>query len=263
MCLIALAWRVSARFPLVVAANRDEAFERPSLPAQQWPDAPQVYGGRDLLEGGSWMALSRSGRLAAVTNVREPLRGAEGRSRGHLVRDFLLGDGDAGAAASWAAGQGDAYRPFNLLLWDGRELVHATNRPRPGGSPLRAGVHGISNGPLDAQWPKVRWTVASLRSWIAQLPDDDDDAGPDVAPLFAALADEQRARVEDLPDTGVPPALEHRLSAPFIRGADYGTRASTVLLVDRAGKATLSERSFGPGATPLGERRIMVQLQRW
>ena len=257
MCLIALAWQASRRGPLVIAANRDEDYERPSAPLQAWSDAPEVVGGRDLLEGGSWMAVSRRGRLAAVTNVREPLGDAQFRSRGHLVREFVRAAAGARSAASQVADAADAYRPFNLLLWDGRELAYATNRPRPSATVLPAGVHGISNGPLDAAWPKVRWLVESLQSWLAQA---DDSAEPDVAPLFAALASERRAPVEELPHTGVPPELESRLSAPFIRGERYGTRASTVMWLDHAGRATLIERGFGPGATPLGENRMQFSM---
>lgn len=257
MCLIALAWRASPRWPLVVVANRDEDHERPSAALGVWPDAPHVVGGRDMLEGGSWMAVSRDGRLAAVTNVREPQRDAQFRSRGQLVREFVLGSAAARDAALQVVAAADAYRPFNLLLWDGRELFHASKRPLPDCSPLPAGVHGISNGPLDAPWPKVRWLVASLQAWLARAGDE-----PDVAPLFAALASERRAPLEELPSTGVPAELELRLSAPFIRGARYGTRASTVMLLDAGGRATLIERGFGPDAAPLGERRAELALQR-
>lgn len=259
MCLVALAWRAHAAFPLVVAANRDESFQRPSVPAQEWPDAPGIYGGRDLLEGGSWMALAAKGRLAAVTNVREPQRAIQPLSRGRLVREFLLGDEAAAAGALRATQRADDYRPFNLLLWDGRELVHATNRPRPDQQVLAPGVHGISNGPLDAPWPKVRWTVEGLRDWLGALKASDGE--PDVGPLFAALASEQRAATEELPQTGVALELEQRLSAPFIRGDAYGTRASTVLLVRRDGRATLVERNFGSGGSLAEERRLDLRLQ--
>lgn len=258
MCLIALAWQAHADFPLVIAANRDEAYQRPSAPAQPWSDAPGIYGGRDLREGGSWLALSAAGRLAAVTNVREPLQATQPLSRGQLVREFLLGDDDAMGGAQRVAQRAAEYRPFNLVLWDGRELVQATNRPRAALQVLPPGVHGISNGPLGAAWPKVRWTLDGLQSWIATLAAG--DAQPDVEPLFTALASERRAGFDEMPRTGVAPELEHRLSAPFIRGDTYGTRASTVLLVRRDGSATLIERNFSAGGAPAGESRHDVTL---
>jgi len=260
MCLLALAWLADPDFPLVIAANRDEAHQRPSTPLQEWPDAPGVYGGRDLLEGGSWMALAESGRLAAVTNVREPLPATQPRSRGQLVREFLLGDSDANSSALQAVERGDGYRPFNLLLWDGRALAHATNRPRPARRLLESGVHGVSNGSLDAPWPKVRWAVDGMQRWIGTLTAG--NTQPDVEPLFTVLASEQRAPFGKLPDTGVDLQTEHRLSAPFIRGEIYGTRTSTVVLVHRTGVATLIERSFGVDGASTDERRLTVRLRR-
>ena len=260
MCLLAMAWRAHADFPLLVVANRDEAYDRPSAILREWDDAPGIYGGRDLRDGGSWLALSRAGRFAAVTNVREPSPPTQPRSRGALVREFVLTEGRATAEALRATDQGADFRPFNLILWDGHELVHATNRPQPARLVFDSGVHGVSNGNVGERWPKVRWAVDSLRSWLAALPAGEME--PDVAPLFAAMASEQRAHPQQLPQTGVGPELELRLSAPFIRGDVYGTRATTVVMVRRDGVATLIERSFNPGGTLREESRLTVQLER-
>lgn len=260
MCLMAMAWRAHADFPLLVVANRDEAFERPSAILREWDDAPGIYGGRDLRDGGSWLALSRTGRFAAVTNVREPSPPTQPRSRGELVREFLLTEGSATAEALRAAERGAEFRPFNLILWDGQQLVHATNRPQPARLVFDSGVHGVSNGHVGARWPKVHWAVDSLHRWIAALPVG--EAEPDAGPLFAAMASEQRAHPAQLPQTGVGPELELRLSAPFIRGDAYGTRATTVVMVRRDGVATLIERSFNPGGTLREETRLDVQLER-
>lgn len=258
MCLVAVAWRCHARYPLVLAANRDELYERPTRMAAVWQDAPEVLGGRDLQAGGSWLALSRRGRLAAVTNVRLPGRGPATRSRGALVREFVMGESPAAVAAAASLSLGDEYGPYNLLLWDGRELLHASNHPEPSVVPLPSGIHGLSNGPIDAPWPKVRRLTAGLRNWLDALPDTDD---PDPTPLFAALADERGAPDDELPDTGVGIELERRLAPAFIRDAHYGTRASSVVLIRDDGQAMLLERNFAAGGTPAAQARLTIRLE--
>jgi uncharacterized protein with NRDE domain len=258
MCLIAFAWNAHPRYTLVLAANRDEQHERPTAAAGRWDDAPDVYGGRDLRQGGSWLALNRNRRLAAVTNVREPVRLEGLKSRGQLVRDFVVGDGCAVTEAELRRMDGSDYGPFNLLLWDGLELVLASNRPEPAWTTLSSGIHGISNGAVDEPWPKVRRLTARLRSWLEAQPATAATADP--SPLFAALADSETAPDAELPDTGVGIEAERRLSPPFIRGSAYGTRASTVLLIGRDGRASLVERNFGPEGVDAGERRIDLQL---
>jgi uncharacterized protein with NRDE domain len=258
MCLVTLAWNVCHRYPLVIAANRDEFHERPTLSAREWTDAPGVYGGRDLRAGGGWLAMSRSGRLAAVTNFREPVPASGLKSRGQLIRDFMLRDESAAATAALQRADSRDFGPYNLILWDGRELVHATNRPVPAWTALNSGLHGLSNGALDSDWPKVRRVVGSLQSWLVTLPDADHD--PDTTPLFTALADTSTAADGELPNTGVGLESERRLSPPFICGEEYGTRASTVVLVRRDGHATLIERSFGPGGAPAGESRVVLPM---
>lgn len=258
MCLIAAAWRCSERFPLVIAANRDELHERPTLMAAPWRDAPEILGGRDLLAGGGWLALSRRGRLAAVTNLRRGERVTAARSRGELVRDFLLDDASAPASAAAGLMHANDFGPYNLLLWDGDTLVHATNRPEAACAPLRAGLHGLSNGPIDADWPKVRRLKDRLGHWLGTVTAD---AAPDVAPLFSALADEQGAPDADLPDTGLGLDVERRLAPAFIRNPHYGTRASTVVLLDSAGHAQFLERSFAPGGDATSDVRLECTLE--
>jgi uncharacterized protein with NRDE domain len=258
MCLIAVAWRCSARYPLVLAANRDELHDRPALMAAAWLDSPDIRGGRDLAAGGSWLALSGRGRLAAVTNLRRGERAAAPHSRGELVRDFLLADDPAPAAAAAGLARAGDYGPYNLLLWDGQALVHATNRPAPACATLATGVHGLSNGPIDARWPKVRRLTNRLRDWLEALPEARE---PAVAPLFAALSDEQGAPDDELPDTGLGIDVERRLAPAFIRNRHYGTRASTVVLIDRDGRAQLLERSFAPDGEPTADVRLDFSLQ--
>jgi uncharacterized protein with NRDE domain len=259
MCLIALAWRMHPRYSLILAANRDEFHARPTLPLAEWEDAPQVIGGRDALHGGSWLAL-RGQRLAAVTNVRRPPE-QEGRSRGDLVADFVRGDADATAAMRSLANEATRYRPFNLLIHDGDGLAFASNffhtaNPGTASGPgfatrmLEPGIHGVSNGALDAPWPKTAMLMAKLGEWVAASAADlSTDNVPDPEPIFAALADDR------LPDTGIGLERERFLSPAFIAHPTYGTRASTVVLIADDG-VDIIERRFGPEGSFLEQRQI-------
>lgn len=247
MCLILVAWRSHPEFPLVVAANRDEFFARPTAPAAAWPAAPTVVGGRDLEAGGTWLGIGAQGRFAAVTNVREPGQPAGSRSRGILTRDFLLGDS---TAEGYVAGlDGDAFAGFNLLLGDGTAFWYCSNRDGPA-RPLPPGVYGVSNHALDTPWPKLTTAKRAFRDALAHLPDEDR--------FFKLLADDEIVADAALPSTGVPLAWERLLSAVFVRAPDYGTRASTLVALRGDGSGVLVERGFGAGAQPLGEVRLMV-----
>lgn len=265
MCLIALAWRAHPRYRLILAANRDEFHARPTLPLAEWEDAPQVIGGRDALHGGSWLAL-RGRRLAAVTNVRRPPE-QEGRSRGELVADFVRGDADATAAMRALANDATQYRPFNLLIHDGDVLAFASNHsgaasPDIAGDTgyamrmLEPGIHGVSNGALDAPWPKTAMLMAKLGEWVAASAANlSTDNVPDFEPIFAALADTTLAADDRLPDTGIGLERERFLSPAFIAHPTYGTRASTVVLIGED-RVDIIERLFGPEGSFLEERRI-------
>ena len=148
MCLIAFAWNAHPDFPLVLVANRDEFHARPTAPLAPWTDAPDILGGRDLQAGGGWLALRRGQqRLAAVTNIREALPVLPQLSRGQLVRDYVSGDDCAVTFAEMRRVDGNDYGGFNLLLWDGADLIYATNRLKPRWETVTPGIHGISNGP--------------------------------------------------------------------------------------------------------------------
>jgi uncharacterized protein with NRDE domain len=259
MCLIALAWRRHPRYRLVLAANRDEFHERPTFPLAPWQDAPAVIGGRDALHGGSWLAL-RGARLAAVTNVRLP--GApQGRSRGALVAGFVQSDAPAQTALDALATESGDYSPFNLLLHDGDTLAFASNMPGFVTRPLTPGLHGISNGALDAPWPKTETLMVRLDVWLQAQGDvpSTDETPADPAALFDALADTTPAPDAVLPDTGVGLERERFLSPAFIAHARYGTRASTVVLI-ADDHAWIVERRFGPDAVALGETRLRIAL---
>lgn len=263
MCLIALAWRAHPYYRLVLAANRDEFHARPTLPLAEWQHEAAIVGGRDALHGGSWLAM-RGRRLAAVTNVRRPPE-QQGRSRGELVADFVRSDADTTAALHTLATADTPYRPFNLLVHDGDTLAFATNRADIANSvdesdiamrTLDPGIHGLSNGALDAPWPKTEMLMTRLDAWRASsAAHPSADAAPDLEPLFAALADTAIAPDEHLPDTGVGLERERFLSAAFIAHAAYGTRASTVVLI-ADDHAEIVERRFGPEGIGLGETRL-------
>jgi uncharacterized protein with NRDE domain len=252
MCLIAIASGRHPAYPLVLIANRDELHARAAAPAGPDPEHPDVHGGRDLEQGGSWLMASRRGRLAAVTNVRvRPLDVTHPRSRGHLVRGFAA---SVAGIDDWLGGiapAAEAYGPFNLLLWDGGSLEFASNHPHFMRHRVAPGLHAMSNGAFDAPWPKSNLASRALEAWIGKgLPADARAA--DVTPLLDALADQTPAPDAALPDTGIGLELERRLSPPFVRDARYGTRCSTVVLV-QAGGIRFVERRFGPDAEVLGE----------
>jgi uncharacterized protein with NRDE domain len=252
MCLIVFAHDVGAH-ALVLAANRDEHHARPTEAAHAWRDAPHVFGGRDLEKGGTWLAVSRAGRLAAVTNVRTwpPARGP--RSRGLLCADFVRASPRAGAAgdaplddyARSVAEVRAEYGGFNLLLHDGRAMRYVSDAT-PAPVLVPPGIHGLSNAALDVRWPKVARAEEALRDAL-ELPVD-----AVIDALFAMLADRSKATDDRLPSTGVPLEIERDLSPIFIASSVYGTRASTVVVRRRDGVVIFEERSFGPDGVPLG-----------
>lgn len=258
MCLIAFAWQHHPRYALVLAGNRDEFHERPTRALARWDEAPEVIGGRDELAGGTWLGVSERGRLSAVTNVRLASTVPVAlRSRGRLSADFLFGrDGAESHASALLPALGD-YGACNLLLFDAGAAVYAANRPNAQALPITPGLHSLSNAALDTPWPKAEALRAALANWLAE----DDGAvgqagGTRIDRLFAALASERRAPDAELPDTGVGIDRERFLSPAFIRSPLYGTRASTVVLIDRAGNGRIVERRFGPGGPLIGESVI-------
>lgn len=237
MCLISLAWRAHPRYELILAANRDEFHRRPAQPAGFWPEAPQLLAGRDLTQGGTWCGVTRDGRVAAVTNYRDPSMAEAGkRSRGHLVRDYLLGGEGAELSAAQVERRKPVYSEFNLMLGDAQGLWYVGSRAM-GPQRIEAGVHGISNGPFDMAWPKVRHARDGLSRLVAE-----DAVTPEA--LFELLSSRRYAPDAELPDTGVGLQLERFLSATFICSENYGTRASTVILITRAGELRFVERRF-------------------
>lgn len=255
MCLIAIAWRAHPRYELALIANRDEFHGRPAAPAGFDPEAPDVYGGRDLQAGGSWLQVSIRGRLAAVTNVRTGSNAPAPRSRGALVRDFVRGRAAAGAFVDALAPTAGEYGPFNLLAWDGEALVFGSNHPHAAKHAVAPGLHAMSNGAFDAPWPKSAQATAALADWLASPASRSVAAGEPFEPLFRALAGCAPAPDEALPETGVGVELERVLSSVFVRGATYGTRCSSIVLVGRS-SLTFVERRYSADASVSGESRF-------
>ncbi len=246
MCTLLLAYRAHPEYRLVIAANRDEYYRRPTAPAQYWDDAPHIFAGRDLVHSGTWLGVTVTGRIAALTNYRDPSDlHRHGPSRGRLVSGFLEENIAAEAYVARLRASTIAYGGYNLLLCDGEDLLCYSNKSDQT-IRIEPGIHGLSNHLLDTPWPKVRCGKEGLARILA---------GKSVVPedLFALLADGTHPPDEELPDTGVGIDLERLLSPVFIRSSEYGTRCSTVLLVDHEGKATFIERSFEGGVVQ--ERR--------
>lgn len=239
MCLLVFAWQTDPDYPLIFAGNRDERHARAALPAHLWKDAPQVLGGRDLEAGATWLGVTLTGRFAVVTNYREGLAPPKARlSRGVLTAEFLMGGMHPVAYLDGIRRHKDEYGAFSLLIGDRGELHHFSNRGDPGGS-VAPGIHGLSNHLMDTPWPKVVLTKTRFTALLEQR-------NPTSDALFRLLADRAPAPDAALPDTGIGPELERRVSAPFVVNPVYGTRCSTVIRLHRDGGLYFAERRFTP-----------------
>lgn len=230
MCVAAAAHRAHPRWRLVVIGNRDEFHERPTAPLSRWPNG--AIAGRDLQAGGTWLGVNDAGRFALVTNLRaEGYPRPELASRGALVTDWLAGRDPAAP---------ETMNPFNLFMANAEAAWHLTNHPAVHRLPLAPGIHGLSNGPHEEPWAKTRALEAALARWL-------ETGSADPAPLFAALADRTAL-------TG--PGPDAPFSPVFICNALYGTRCSTVLLIDATGAARIIERRFAADGKATGETEI-------
>lgn len=237
MCLVLVAHRPGHPIPLLVLANRDEFYNRPTEAADYWQESPSMIAGRDLVSGGTWFGVNNQ-RWATVTNIREGVRDAEPhrKSRGWLVRDYLLGDQSPADYLISVEATETGYAGFNLLLGDGNELWYTTNRGT-GSKRLAPGIYGLSNHLLDTPWPKVVRGKAALGSMLKRPAFNYDDA-------LTLLADVTRAPDSELPDTGVPLEWERALSAIFIAMPSYGTRCSTLLMTTADHRQSFVERRY-------------------
>ena len=255
MCLIAFAYKAHPQYPLLLVANRDEFYARKSQPIHWWPESPGLLAGRDLEAGGTWLGVTRSGRVAAVTNVRtgKP-EGGPRPSRGELVTGFLNNVDDAKSWCARLAPEAAEFGPFNLLLFDGRQLLYASNVPDFHYRPVDAGVHGLSNASIDAPWPKLRLATDAMRDW-AEGDVQDDNA------VLRAMHDPDPAPDSELPDTGVGIELERLLSPPFIHSPGYGTRCTSLIRLSSDGEVSFRELRFDPSAEPEEDHTETFQIK--
>jgi uncharacterized protein with NRDE domain len=265
MCLILFAWKSHPDYPLVVAANRDEFYERDTDPMRWWSEHPHVLAGKDradvLGSPGTWLGFTKTGRFAALTNVRAPSeKNPDARTRGELSLHYLTGNHKPHTFIQENAKRFELYNGFNLLMADlsdpeNAEMHWVSNRLMIGQSirtrkvfpeqALSPGVYGLSNAMLDTPWPKVNHRVAAFAQTLAM------DSGQlkNADHYLRLLADTHEASQQELPNTGVSPDWEKALSAAFIKTPSYGTRSSTILRVRKDGQFEMVERRFDANGT--------------
>ncbi len=253
MCLVLIAWRGAAKYPCVVAANRDELHSRATAAAHWWESRPPILAGQDLLAGGTWLGMTRSGRFAALTNYRDPEQRRLGTpSRGTLVASILLSGDPIGRSLEHLRRVSADYNGFSLLFSDGERLA-VYESARGSGRELGPGIYGLSNHLLDTPWPKVQTAKSRLSTALADLSTTD--------ALLALLRDEAPAPDERLPRTGVSLEWERLLSSAFVRAPDYGTRCSTVLRIDESRRACFDEWSWDAEGESTGAVSLQFELE--
>lgn len=255
MCLILFSYRLHPEFPLVLAANRDEFYTRPTRPAQFWDEYPDLLAGQDLEQGGTWLGVTRRGRLAAITNIRNPaVTKTFAKSRGELTREFLTGEEPPGDYLKKIMTSREQYNGFNLIAGTIGNLYYLSSHsttPRQ----LAPGLYGLSNAQLDTPWPKVQTGKAALAQIISTT-------SPSVEAIMALLTDSRQAPDHELPDTGVGLSMERALSSRFITAQNYGTRACTLILINRQGRTLFHEQSYSSAGLISATRKeqFMIDL---
>jgi uncharacterized protein with NRDE domain len=253
MCLILLSYRMHKKYPFILAANRDEFYERPSAPVSVWNDFPDVIAGKDLKSGGTWLGITKKGRLAAITNYRDPESFKEDSpSRGWVVRDFLCGREDPHAYIEQIVAKQDRYNGFSMIMGDPSRLFSFSNRGYR--QELSPGMYGLSNRLLNTPWPKTERGKNALESLLSQtdnpLPED----------IFYILSDRSRPDDCELPDTGVGLEWERLLSSIFITGSIYGTRSSSVIMIDKRDRVMFIEKVFDGHPDPWMEVKFEFRI---
>lgn len=245
MCMILFAYDCHPTYQLVVAANRDEFYNRPTSAAEFWKDNPDILAGRDLQEGGSWMGITTGGRFAALTNYRDPASyKSQFPSRGHLVQNYLSSYLAPESYIEKLDSEGAMYNGFNLLLGTYKSLYYYSNREKLIRK-VEKGVHGLSNSLLDVPWPKVSKGINAI---CDVLQDEDID----VEHLFDIMADREQPDDWTLPQTGVSLEMERMLAPAYVMSPNYGTRGTTIILLDRKHHVQFWERSF-----------LSMQMDKW
>lgn len=260
MCLILFAYQVHASYPLIVAANRDENFSRPTRMAQFWPEHPSILAGKDLQAGGLWLGITRSGRFAALTNYRDPAAKPGNISRGLISKEFLLGEQSPENFLHTLSKNSNDYSGFNLLIGDNHGLFYYSNRDGSNASKrqsrLEPGVYGLSNHLINTPWPKITRGKQLLQKHLENPSKDlDTDA------LIALLQDKTVPPDDTLPDTGIGLDYERILSPLFIQAPFYGTRSSSALTLSAQGKVTFHEQCYGEKGVKADHSVMEFQLE--
>ncbi len=253
MCLLLIGIDAHPVYNLIIAANRDEFYNRPTLSAGFWIEAPLILAGKDLKEGGTWMGITKNGRFAALTNYRDiPAIKENAPSRGHLVSDFLMNDNSVNDYLDTVSAKGDVYNGYNLILGDFQQLYYYSNINMQV-IKLETGIYGLSNHLIDTDWFKVRESKKAFNEIL----------GKEVLNLnsfFSLLTDQRNADKNDLPDTGVGKEFEKILSPAFITSPVYGTRCSTLILVDREKHVTFIERTYKQSPVVFDEKEYEFKI---
>lgn len=238
MCLILFAYKQHPKYPLIVVANRDEFYKRPTEQAHWWKEHPEMLAGKDTVGNGSWFGVSKLGRFAGLTNYRDGMKlKGNAPTRGKLVTNYLINEVDGVEYLNEIAKTADLYNGYNLLTFDGNDLLHYSNISNEI-THIEAGIHGLSNALLNSDWPKIKRGKADLEELVK--------GDFSIEAAFQMMLNERGAADEDLPKTGVPLEWERLLSPMCIKSDEYGTRCSTVLLWDNDGKMYFEERSYVP-----------------
>lgn len=253
MCLVVISWQNHPEFPLIISANRDEFFERPTAGLHLWKSG--FYGGKDLRSGGTWLGFHPNGRWSLITNYRDftQVRKAE-ISRGKLVQDFVEGQSDPEEYLREIRSEMNRYDGFNLLVSDGNKLFYLSNFGEKI-EEIAPGIHGLSNGLMNDPWPKIELAKTQLEQILqAELSE---------GKLLEILKSTEKHPIESLPKTGVPPEMEIGLSAQLIRlGGNYGTVSSIAVLQHKSGLTRLKERTFQWDYTQFEDRDFTFQLNQ-
>ena len=253
MCLILFAYKQHPKYPLILVANRDEFYPRPTAQADWWKEYPTMLAGKDIKGNGSWLGMSKDGKFAALTNFRDGMNLKQNApTRGKLVTNYLVNPVESESYLQEIAKTGELYNGYNLLTFDGEDIWHYSNMSNDI-THIEPGVHGLSNALLNSDWPKVHRAKAKLAALVDVNKDFSIEAG------FQMMLDSEQAADEDLPQTGVPYDWEKKLSSMCIRTETYGTRCSTVVLWGADGTVHFEERSYVPD---LGSKAYRVQIEK-
>jgi len=255
MCTVAVAWKIHPQYPLILVANRDEYFARPTEAMRWQPQNPHLLSGRDLESGGIWTGFMRDGRWGLITNVRKPqFFGKNGLSRGKALCDYFE-KGQSDAEKYLRSGNFSQYNGFNLLIGDEKSLWYATNDEFEMRK-LSPGIYGLSNARLDTPWPKVSDLKMRFSDYIRN------EKHLQAADLEKLMMKSDEAPDSQLPQTGVPLEWERRLSALFIQTPDYGTRATSICLIDTWGNAQIRETSHFPDHQQKETRNFRFSIEK-